>query len=258
LSKTFLYKNVFDKLEKEKGITKQNLNEENQKFLSDAIEKAKLDKTFFKRTDFLNEYFKKLKEDKFKDIKGELEKEDIIDSISYILLIAKTDEKIKEKAEEENLTNLISFISELPNSKNVIDLSLDVCKDINPELEKGVSYTNALENKGYKSKKDKHTQKNGKLPDIDTALSELNIKLKNPVVKHSLVQLRKVINAVVDKYGAPSKYCLELGRELKKGFNERKEIKAQQDSNRYDNISAKLEILEKYPTTFRSIQSINK
>ena len=252
------YKNVFDKLEKEKGITKQNLNEENQKFLSDAIEKAKLDKTFFKRTDFLNEYFKKLKEDKFKDIKGELEKEDIIDSISYILLIAKTDEKIKEKAEEENLTNLISFISELPNSKNVIDLSLDVCKDINPELEKGVSYTNALENKGYKSKKDKHTQKNGKLPDIDTALSELNIKLKNPVVKHSLVQLRKVINAVVDKYGAPSKYCLELGRELKKGFNERKEIKAQQDSNRYDNISAKLEILEKYPTTFRSIQSINK
>ncbi|MGL4593106.1 MAG: type II CRISPR RNA-guided endonuclease Cas9, partial [Thermoguttaceae bacterium] len=58
------------------------------------------------------------------------------------------------------------------------------------------------------------------LPPIFKAQSEL----RNPVVSRALTELRKVINAIIRKYGKPEKIRIELARDMKKGRKEREKI----------------------------------
>jgi CRISPR-associated endonuclease Csn1 len=48
--------------------------------------------------------------------------------------------------------------------------------------------------------------------------------VRNPAVERALTETRKVVNAIVKKYGKPLAIRVELARDLKKNRKERKEI----------------------------------
>jgi CRISPR-associated endonuclease Csn1 len=67
------------------------------------------------------------------------------------------------------------------------------------------------------------------------------------VVKRAISQTIKVVNAVICKYGAPTRIGLECAGELAKNFKERSDIKKAQDENAAKNE----EIVERLKNDFR-------
>ena len=49
--------------------------------------------------------------------------------------------------------------------------------------------------------------------------------LPNPIVRQALVEVRKVVNAIIREYGRPDRIHVELAREAKRSFEERREIR---------------------------------
>lgn len=56
-------------------------------------------------------------------------------------------------------------------------------------------------------------------------------KIANPTVHLGLNQIRKVVNAIIERYGTPEQIVVEVGRELKNGEYVKTQIKAEQDKN---------------------------
>lgn len=63
-------------------------------------------------------------------------------------------------------------------------------------------------------------------------------RFPNPTVHIGLNQLRRVVNALVDEYGRPDEVVLEMARELKQGFEARKETEKRQKHNQKRNEEA--------------------
>jgi len=49
--------------------------------------------------------------------------------------------------------------------------------------------------------------------------------LPNPIVRQAMVEVRKVVNAIIREYGRPDRIHVELVREAKRSFDERREIR---------------------------------
>ncbi len=77
------------------------------------------------------------------------------------------------------------------------------------------------------------------LPPVGEALPTL----RNPAVARGLAELRKVINALVAKYGKPAIVRIELARDLKKSRNDRKEIWERNRQNEAARQKAKSRVL---------------
>lgn len=60
-------------------------------------------------------------------------------------------------------------------------------------------------------------------------------KINNPTVHIALNQLRRVVNALIKKYGNPSEIAVEMARELKTGTEGLSEIEKKQTANQKDN-----------------------
>ena len=60
-------------------------------------------------------------------------------------------------------------------------------------------------------------------------------KIANPTVHIALNQLRRVLNALIDRYGKPDEIVLEVGRELKKSQREKDDDKRRIEANRKAN-----------------------
>jgi CRISPR-associated endonuclease Csn1 len=67
-------------------------------------------------------------------------------------------------------------------------------------------------------------QRVARLPPVKKALPEL----RNPAVLRALTELRKVVNAIIRRYGNPEEIHLELARDLRRSRKERKKISGQQ------------------------------
>lgn len=61
-------------------------------------------------------------------------------------------------------------------------------------------------------------------PPLLQAYGALRQDIRNPVVQRSLTELRKVVNAIIRKYGKPSVVRIELARDMKKNDEQRREI----------------------------------
>ena len=70
--------------------------------------------------------------------------------------------------------------------------------------------------------------------------------LTSPVTKRSISQTIKVINAIIDKYGSPSDIFVETGRDMKKTFNERREIMQAQKENMAENERIKQRLINEF------------
>lgn len=60
-------------------------------------------------------------------------------------------------------------------------------------------------------------------------------RLANPTVHIGLNQLRKLVNALIEKYGPPEEIVVELARDLKRTLEEREEVQRQQSENQKKN-----------------------
>ncbi len=61
-------------------------------------------------------------------------------------------------------------------------------------------------------------------------------RIANPVVHQSLNQIRKVVNAVVKKYGPPKRIHIELSRDMNKSQEERDKLARENTKNRKKNV----------------------
>jgi len=171
-------------------------------------------------------------------------KPQLLDEIARVLSVYKEDEEV-----ERELTSL-----DLPSKDRVIqallatrfdkfsNLSLKALYSILPHMEVGLRYDEACSQAGYH-----HSQlhevgagEHKYLPpfyagrDKDGRLKfneELDIP-RNPVVLRALNQARKVVNALIKKYGAPHEVHIEMARDLSRSFDERRDIKKAQDEFR--------------------------
>jgi CRISPR-associated endonuclease Csn1 len=185
---------------------------------------------------------KKALKDRFDEIANN---PDRFDSIAFVLTVYKEDD---EKAPELRKLGLDEDIIErlLPVSfKEFHRLSLKALRKILPFMEKGDRYDEAVVKAGYKSHSDfsnedekqiylpplyKDRDKYGRLKFNDA----LDIP-RNPVVLRALNQARKVLNAIVKKYGSPKSVHIEMARDLSRSLSERKEIEREQKEYRERN-----------------------
>ena len=165
---------------------------------------------------------------------------ELFDGIGIALTYSKTDETIKENITKafDSLDNSFSNVERDNIIKGIIEsgigydknisLSLKALSNIIPHLERGCRYDEACEKAGYNhSSRDSDRFK--KLPPLHKTF--LADELTNPVVIRSVTQLRKVVNAIIAKYGSPYKINIELARDVGKSAKNRNEIEKKQKEN---------------------------
>lgn len=153
----------------------------------------------------------------------------LLNDIAYVLSIAKTEEDIIYQLNKRCVpSEVIDVVSDITFSK-FSNLSIEALERILPFVKQGYMYNEACEKAGYDFKAIYNGEKSYKLPVIDID------EIVNPVVNRALAQTRKVINAVIDRYGSPVGINIELARELAKNFKDRKQIEKEQKENRSKN-----------------------
>ncbi|MBL9122083.1 MAG: type II CRISPR RNA-guided endonuclease Cas9 [Planctomycetaceae bacterium] len=122
-------------------------------------------------------------------------------------------------------------------------LSLKAIEKLLPHLERGLVYQSqsdpelsALHAAGYLRRDELQRRLFDRLPDLsrmrlgDSRLGEI----PNPVVRRALVELRKVVNAIVAKYGRPAAVHVEMARDVQVGSERRREIAARMRAREAD------------------------
>ncbi|AWI34464.1 type II CRISPR RNA-guided endonuclease Cas9 [Helicobacter apodemus] len=147
-----------------------------------------------------------------------------LDLIATHIALIKSKENLAErlrnypalsKEQVEALSNL--------NFAKHIDLSLKALDKILPLMREGLRYDEAVKKAGLQEHR-KHKQKGEFL----IPLKEYEPYLANPVVARALSEYRKVLNALLKKYGKVHKIHLEFTREAKLSAKERQKYEKEQ------------------------------
>lgn len=158
-----------------------------------------------------------------------------LDLIATDIALIKSKENLAKKLEEyPSLTQeQRETLSELNFAKH-IDLSLKALEQILPFMRKGLRYDESVKEAGLQEHK-KHQQKDNFL----SPLKEYEPYLANPVVARALSEYRKVLNALLRKYGQVHKIHIELTHEAKLSAKERKKYEEEQKEHFEMNQRAK-------------------
>lgn len=128
--------------------------------------------------------------------------------------------KIKESEIIDNKFADINFVNNLPNFKDHLMLSTSIIRRLIPLMIEGNTYDKAMKILGYN-----HSKANSNIEKQDLLVPiYVNENITNQRVIRSLSQARKVINAIIKKYGSPKIINIETARELAKSYKERKII----------------------------------
>jgi len=148
-----------------------------------------------------------------------------LNRLAWALTCYKTDDDIRVHLAEHSVEPEIAEAVLGESFDKFIGLSLKALGKILPFMEQGQRYDEAVQSAGYAhhSQLNHDTAKNRYLPPPDKE------QIRNPVVYRSLNQARKLVNAIVRKYGPPAAIHIELARDLSKPMDERRKIKTEQD-----------------------------
>ena len=180
-----------------------------------------------------------------------LNNHDLLDKIAEVLTLNKTDVTIREELKKLGLTDDIIDGLLKVNFSKFGHLSYKAMKNILSYLEDGKKYDEACKEAGYNFKADDENPKY-KLPVIPKD------DIRNPVVYRAIAQTRKVINAIIDKYGSPYEIHIEVARDLTKNFSERKKIEGKQKENRTINDNLKKDIEEHFNIKAKPVDMLKK
>lgn len=166
---------------------------------------------------------------------------EIFDKIAWVLSIYKDDDEVRVELAKLALPNSEVLIEALLNIRfdKFHALSLKALRAIVPHMEQGLRYDEACVQAGYhhsqlhKVGEGEHKYLpplyNGRDKDGRMIFAEDADIPRNPVVLRSLNQARKVVNAIIRRYGSPSAVHIEMARDLSRPFDERNKIKKEQD-----------------------------
>lgn len=106
-------------------------------------------------------------------------------------------------------------------------LSAKAMRSILPHLEKGMIYSDACKAAGYD-----HSN-----PNQRTITDKLGLPtdVRNPVVQKALFETRKVVNAIVRKYGKPAVIRVEMARDMKLSKRQKEELQKEQNKQKKAN-----------------------
>lgn len=127
----------------------------------------------------------------------------------------------------------INALSEIDDFKGTVGHSAKAIQKLLPFLADGYSYDKAVVEAGYTKEIKNHK---GKLPPFE--------KTNNPVVDRALAQCRKVINAIIQRYGMPDTIHVEMARDLGRSFEDRKKIEGRIHENQEQNKRLYQEMLD--------------
>ena len=157
---------------------------------------------------------------------------EIFDKIAWVLSVYKDDDEVRAELAKLSLPNQAALIEALLNIRfdKFHALSLKALRAIVPHMEQGLRYDEACVQVGYHHSQlykvgegqDKYLQKRMLFAD------DADVP-RNPVVLRSLNQARKVVNAIIRRYGSPAAVHIEMARDLSRPFDERNKIKKDQD-----------------------------
>ncbi|WP_165088889.1 type II CRISPR RNA-guided endonuclease Cas9 [Neisseria yangbaofengii] len=163
------------------------------------------------------------------------------DEIGTAFSLYKTDDDIRGRLNgllpEAELNALLFHL----NFEKFIQISLKALRKVLPLMEQGQRYDEACrsvygDHYGQKEKREEMY-----LPPIPAD------QIRNPVVLRALSQARKIINAVVRRYGSPMRIHIETAREVGKSYKDRKDIEKRQEENRRDRERAVVEFKKRFP-----------
>ena len=113
--------------------------------------------------------------------------------------------------------------------------SLKALRKLLPHLEEGMKYSEARQAAGYGYERD-DTEARASLGEPPEA--------RNPVVEKALVEVRKVVNAIILEYGKPAAIRVEMARDMKMTQKEKAAFERQQRENERLNAEAKAKLVE--------------
>lgn len=161
----------------------------------------------------------------------------LLDKIAVVLTCYKNDEDIGRELQKLGLgEEVIAVLLQLSFAK-FINLSLKALYKIVPHMREGDIYDKACLKAGYdfKNTGESLVDKKGKLLAVIA-----NDKLTTvPTVNRTIAQFRKVYNAMVRRYGEPDQINLEMARELKHNYDERRKIEQSQKDNQNNTLEVK-------------------
>lgn len=147
-----------------------------------------------------------------------------LDKIATDIALIKSKENLAKKLQNYSALSKeqVEALSNLNFAKH-IDLSFKALDKILPFMREGLRYDEAVKKAGLQEHR-KHKQKGEFL----IPLKDYEPYLANPVVARALSEYRKVLNALLRKYGNVHKIHLEFTREAGKNYDERKKIEKEQ------------------------------
>ncbi|MDR2883702.1 MAG: type II CRISPR RNA-guided endonuclease Cas9, partial [Deferribacteraceae bacterium] len=151
---------------------------------------------------------------------------------------------------EENVENIISA----PLPDGYLRLSVEALEKILPYMRHGLMYSEACKEAEYQHYMPLSDEVIDELPHYTEPLQRYLLadgsKIANPTVHIALNQLRKIINAIVKRYGNPQQIVVEMARDLPMGAEERRKIINLQKDNQKENerIRKAIEDLERTPS----------
>lgn len=195
-------KNIYNEIYEDKILSKTLIELKGYHTLKDAITKS---------------YCKEIWEEVRDNI-------DFLDELALYCTNYKVNEDILNKIKESNIIDKkfgdIEFVKSLPNFKDHLMLSTNIIRRLIPIMSRGITYDKAMQQLGYiHSCISSNIEKKDLLVPVCT-----DENITNQRVIRSLTQTRKIINAIIKKYGTPKAINIETARELTKSYKERREI----------------------------------
>lgn len=154
--------------------------------------------------------------------------------IAYVLTVYKEDSEVREQLSAHESSEVIDALIGV-RFKEFNSLSEKALKKVVPFMEQGKRYDEACTAAGYVHYKQSQTdeEKSKYLPPLFSGRDNNGTLIfneaigdipRNPVVLRVINQSRKVINALIKKYGSPLSIHIELARDLAKPKSERDKI----------------------------------
>ena len=160
------------------------------------------------------------------------------DEIGTAFSLFKTDEditgRLKDRVQPEILEALLNI-----SFDKFVQISLKALRKIVPLMEQGKRYDEACAEIYGDHYGKKNTEEKIYLPPIPAD------EIRNPVVLRALSQARKVINAIVRRYGSPTRIHIETAREVGKSKDERDKLD-RQNNERKNESDRRIKDIQKY------------
>lgn len=150
-----------------------------------------------------------------------------LDQICLELTLCKEEKELQPCLQQLGLTpDLVTAVMQVDGHTGFGDLSFRAIESLLPFLATGDDYYTAVSKAGLQPSQEPEDQY---FPIINTD------ELRNPVVLRAVTKARKVVMAIIRRYGPPVRICVEVAREMSQDHERREQKRKENEENRQQN-----------------------